>query len=61
MLTQANYRTFTRSLVTLFDGFLASYGYASMGEYEMTHMVLMWCHIFAGNIIVFKYLIAILS
>jgi hypothetical protein len=58
---QSNYRTFTSSLVVLFDGFLASYDYKNMGKYELTHMLLLWIHIFAGNIILFNYLIAILS
>ena len=55
------YGDITTTMTTMFDGFLASYSYANVKEYEYTHMILMIIHIFAGNIVLFNYLIAILS
>ena len=49
------------SLTTMFDGFLASYTYANAKDYEIWHMMLVIVHIFCGNIVLFNYLIAILS
>lgn len=49
------------SITSIFDGFLASYTYGSVKNYELEHMVLIIIHIFAGNIVLFNYLIAILS
>jgi len=40
---------------------LAAYGYADMQIYEKTHMILIMLHIFMANVILFNYLIAILS
>jgi hypothetical protein len=49
------------TVTSMFDGFLASYSYGSVQQYEYSHMGLMILHIFAGNIVLFNYLIAILS
>lgn len=55
------YGDITTTMTSMFDSFLASYSYGSVKDSELPHMFLMIIHIFAGNIVLFNYLIAILS
>ena len=56
------YGTLTDSVIAIFDGVNASYGYAGFGNaWEMGHTILIILHIYIGNIVILNYLIAILS
>lgn len=55
------YGGLTLSVRTLYDAAIAVYQYKQMGDYELTHSILLMSHVFLSNILLLNYLIAILS
>lgn len=56
-----NYGSLILSFRTLFDAGLAVYSYKGMESKEVVHSVLLIFHVFLTNVLLFNYLIAILS
>lgn len=55
------YGSMTLSLRTLFDAMLGNYNQIEVKAFELSHSVLLICHLLVANIFLLNYLIAILS